>query len=83
MEEKQETSLARMEGHEPKIERITLCDILQSFRSAGWINTDQVAVIEKELEEKGLDFVRPCSPDARLNNWESMDIFVVFNIDEM
>jgi len=42
-----------------------------------------VAAIEKELEEEGLDFVHPCSPGARLSNWESVDISVVFNIDEM
>jgi len=42
-----------------------------------------VEAIEKELEEEGLDFVHPCSPGARLSNWESVDISVVFNIDEM
>jgi len=42
-----------------------------------------VAAIEKELDEEGLDFVYPCSPDARLNNWESVNIPVVFNVDEM
>jgi len=42
-----------------------------------------VAAIEKELEEEGLDFVHPCSPSARLSNWEFVDIPVAFNIDEM
>jgi len=83
MEEKRERSLARMEGREPKTGKITLCDIRQSFRSVGWINTDQVAAIEKELEEEGLVLVHPCSPGARLSNWESVDIPVVFNIDKM
>jgi len=75
--------LARLEGHEPKTERIILCDIRQSFRSAGWINTNQVTTIEKELKEEGLDFVCPCSPGARLSNWESVNIPVVFNVDKM
>ena len=31
MEEKRERSLARLESHEPKVRKITLCDIRQSF----------------------------------------------------
>jgi len=83
MEEKRERSLARLEGRELRTGKITLCDIWQSFRSTGWINTDQVAAIEKELEEEGLEFVHPCSSSARLSNWESVDIPVNFNINEM
>jgi len=75
--------MARLEGREPKTGRITLCDIQQGFRSVGWINTDQVATIEKELEEVNLDFICPCSPSARLSNWESVDIPMVCSIGEM
>ena len=64
-------------------EGITLCDIGQSFRSAGWINTDQVAVIEEAPIEGGLNLVRPCLPNARINNWEFQDLPVVFANDEM
>jgi len=42
-----------------------------------------VTTIEKELKEEGLDFVCPCSPGARLSNWESVNIPVVFNVDKM
>ena len=47
-------------------EGITLCDIGQTFRSAGWINTDQVvAVIEDAPTQESLKLVRPWLPNAR------------------
>jgi len=49
-------------------EGITLCGIGQTFRSAGWINVDKVAVIEEALTEESLKLVRPCLPNARINN---------------
>jgi len=65
-------------------EGITLCDIGQTFRSAGWINTDQVvAVIEEAPTQESLKLVRPCLPNARINNWEFQDLPVVFANDEM
>jgi len=47
---------------------------LDKYRSSG---------IEKKLEEEDLDFVRPCSPGARLSNWESVDVPMVFSSDEV
>jgi len=64
-------------------EGITLCNIGQTFRSAGWINTDQMAVIEEAPIEGSLNLVRPCLPNARINNCEFQDLPVVFANDEM
>jgi len=83
VKERKERSLARQEGREPKAKGITLCDIKQSFRSAGWINADQVAAIEKELGDEDSNFVRPCPPDVQLGNWESVNLSMVFTCDEM
>jgi len=41
VEERMERSRAKLEGHEPRSEGITLCDIKYSFRSVGRINIDQ------------------------------------------
>jgi len=42
-----------------------------------------VAVIEEAPIEGGLNLVRPCLPNARINNWEFQDLPVVFANDEM
>jgi len=55
----------------------------QSFYSAGWINIDQVAVIEQEHEDEGFNFVHPCPLNEQIGNWESVDIPVVFTHDKM
>jgi len=61
-EERKEKSLARLEGRELNMGKITLCDINQRFHSADWINTNQVATTLGESEVGGLNFVYPCSP---------------------
>jgi len=66
--ERKEKNMARLESHELKMGRITLCDINQSFHSAGWININEVAAIVEESEEESLNFVHPCSPHVQLNN---------------
>jgi len=73
---KKKMSNGRQEG-------ITLCNIGKTFRSAEWINTDQVAVIEEAPIQGSLNLVRPCLPNARINNWEFQDLTVVFANDEM
>jgi len=47
IEERVERSQAKIEGREPRITEIPMCRLDQSFYSAGWINFDQVAVIEQ------------------------------------
>jgi len=64
-------------------EGITLCNIGKTFRSVGWINTDQVVVIEEAPIQGSLNLVRPCLPNARIDNWEFQDLPVVFDNDEM
>jgi len=83
IEEKVERGRARLEGHEPRIRGITLCDLKQSFHSAGWMNTDHVAVIESGLRDESLNFVRPWLPDTQLNNWKSVYLTRVFTCNEM
>ena len=51
MEEKKERSLACLQGREPRVEKIFVYDLKKSFRSAGWINTSQVAAVEDESWE--------------------------------
>ena len=83
VEERKERSLARLEGRKPKAKGIILCGIQQSFQSVRWINADQVAAIEKELKDEDSNFVRPCPPDVQLDNWESVNLSMVFTCDEM
>jgi len=78
-EERKEKNMARLEGRELKMGRITLCDINQSFHSSGWINTNQV----EESEEESLNFGHPCSPHVQLNNWVFVNVSRVFNGNEI
>ncbi|XP_047172662.1 uncharacterized protein LOC124840622, partial [Vigna umbellata] len=75
--EKEERSLARIEGRDPLIGRIRICDIRESFRSAGWINTSLIATIENEDEDSAL--VWPCTPETQLKNWriENLPVMLV------
>jgi len=50
---------------------------------ARWINTDQVVVIEEAPTEGSLNLVRPCLPNARINNLEFQDLPMEFANDEM
>ncbi|XP_027922767.1 uncharacterized protein LOC114180664 [Vigna unguiculata] len=45
MEERRELDLARMHRKEHELKRICICDIKESFHSAGWINTSQIAAV--------------------------------------
>jgi len=83
IEEKVERSRVRIEGREPKTKESSLCNLAQSFCSAGWINLDQVSAIGLKHEGEGFNFVHPCLPDEQVGNWESVDIPVVYARDEM
>jgi len=50
--ERRERSLARLEGHEPRIGRNILCHIKQSFHNARWINVCQMATIKRSSKMK-------------------------------
>jgi len=60
-----------------------MCRLDQSFYSAGWVNFDQVAVIEQWHRDQSLNHVHPCLPDEEIGNWESMDVPMVFSSDKM
>ena len=49
--ERKEKCLARLQGREPKVERIPICHISKSFRSAGWMYAGQVAMLKEEADD--------------------------------
>jgi len=77
--EKKEKRLARLENREPKIERVPICDIRQSFRSAGLMFDDQIATVEDQIDEEDDSIVYPYSLNIKLNNWETIEFSVVFS----
>jgi len=83
MEERRERDLTRMQGKKQELKRICICDIKESFHSAGWINTSQIAAVNDEDERESSTFVQPCISDAPLDNWETLDLPVMFNSVEM
>ncbi|XP_052723845.1 uncharacterized protein LOC128193782 [Vigna angularis] len=83
IEERKERSLARMEKREPRTRTIHICSIKESFRSAGWVNTSHIAVVEEEARSESSNFMWVCSPDAQLNNWKTLDLPMMFNSNEI
>ena len=80
VEERKEKRVARLQNREPKTERIPICDIQQSFRSAGFVFADQVAVVGDDcFTDNDIDLVYPCSPGTRLNNWEIVEFPVIYD----
>jgi len=67
-EERREHGVSRIQGKELGLGKIHICDIKDSFRSAGWINTTQIATARDEDEPESSIFVQPCAPNALLNN---------------
>ena len=83
MEEKKERSLARLQGREPRVGKISICDLKKSFCSAGWINASQVAVVEDEYGEGSFILVQRCPPDMQIDNWKTVNLPVVFKFNQM
>jgi len=48
---KKEKRLARLENREPKTERVPICDIRESFYSAGFEFPSLIAAIEEDITE--------------------------------
>lgn len=79
VEEKKEKRLARLENREPSAKRVPICDIRESFRSAGLLYPDQIAVAEDGCAvTDDINLVYPCSPQEELGNWEIVEFPVVF-----
>ncbi|KAJ1426396.1 hypothetical protein SESBI_10421 [Sesbania bispinosa] len=75
-EEKKEKRMARLENRELKTERIPICHILQSFRSAGLLFKDQVATIGDRNDsdaDQDAKWVIPCLRETELTNWEIIE----------
>jgi len=83
IEERVERSQAKIEGREPGIKEIPMRSLDQSFYSVGWINFDQVAVIEQRHGDQSFNHVHPCIPDEEIDNWEFVDVPMVFSSDKM
>ena len=76
--EKREKRIARLESRELKDEGIPLCDIKQSFRSAGFTLPNQILAIEdKDTTIESAGWVYPCSSNFTLNNWNATEFPVV------
>ena len=83
VKERRERDVARIQGKELGLGKIHICDIKDSFRSAGWINTSQIAAVRDENELESSIFVQPCAPNVLLKNWETLDLPVMFNLVKM
>ncbi|KAJ1419618.1 hypothetical protein SESBI_14948 [Sesbania bispinosa] len=82
LKKKERKRWARLENRVPKTGGIPICDIRQSFRSAGLMFSYQVATIgDLSLPSGDIDYaaqnaswVSPCFPDTKLTNWEIIEI---------
>jgi len=83
IEERIERRQAKIEGWEPRIKEIPMCSLDQSFYCVGWINFDQVAVIEQRHGDQSFNHVHPYLPDEEIGNWEYVDVPMVFSSDKM
>ncbi|XP_073219742.1 uncharacterized protein [Cicer arietinum] len=80
VKEKRESKLARWENRVPNSQKIPICDIRQTFQSAGIIYADQVAVVEEDrVDDDTLKLVYPCPPNTNLNNWKIIEFPVFVN----
>jgi len=81
--ERRERGVARIQGKELGLGKIRICDIKDSFRSERWINSSQITAVRDEDEHESSIFVQPCAPNVLLNNWETLDLLVMFNLVKM
>jgi len=70
IQERIERVKAKMEGREPRMNKISLGKLEQSFYSVRWINVDQIVTVKHEQENQNFNFVYPCSPNKQLDNWK-------------
>ena len=82
-EERRERGVARIQGKELGLGKIRIYDIKDSFRSVGWINSSHIAAVRDEDEPESSIFMQACAPNALLNNWEALDLPVMFNLVKM
>ena len=71
--EKKERGMARVQGREPRSEKIHIGHISENFVSAGWVTSEQIAMTGGEDVGVIQDWVRPCLPGFELGNWVVVD----------
>ncbi|KAJ1376157.1 G-patch domain [Sesbania bispinosa] len=76
VEEKEEKRFARLGGREPRTGGVPICDIKESFISAGFEHSILIAAAEEHTQE---DWVRVGPTEAKLPNWEIVELPVIFN----
>ncbi|KAJ1422402.1 hypothetical protein SESBI_13026 [Sesbania bispinosa] len=80
VEEKEEKRLARLGGREPRTGGVPICDIRESFISAGFEHSNLIAPAEGHTQgDVNNNWVRVGPPDAKLPNWEIVELPVIFN----
>ncbi|KAJ1415694.1 hypothetical protein SESBI_17902 [Sesbania bispinosa] len=80
VEEKEEKKLARIGGREPRTGGVPICDIRESFINAGFEHSNLIAATEGHTQEDvNNNWVRVDPPDAKLPNWEIVELHVIFN----
>ncbi|KAJ1432155.1 G-patch domain [Sesbania bispinosa] len=80
VEEKEEKRLARLGGREPRTGGVPICDIRESFISAGFEHSNLIAAAEGHTQgDVNNNWVRVGPPDAKLPNWEIVELPVIFN----
>jgi len=78
--EKREKRLARLKNRELKTEGVPLCDIRESFYSAGFEFPSLIVAVEEDItKDDDNSWVHACSPNMELGNWETIEFPVTFN----
>ncbi|XP_073219764.1 uncharacterized protein [Cicer arietinum] len=72
VKKKKEKRLARIENREPRIERILICDIRQSFQSARPTSEIHIAATKDDMFDGEANWIRPCGVGAEIRNWKDM-----------
>ncbi|KAJ1438952.1 hypothetical protein SESBI_02726 [Sesbania bispinosa] len=64
----------------PELEGVPICDIRESFISAGFEHSNLIAAAEGHTQgDVNNNWVRVGPPDAKLPNWEIVELPVIFN----
>ncbi|XP_027187860.1 uncharacterized protein [Cicer arietinum] len=79
VKEKKEKRLARIENREPRIERIPICDIRQSFQSARPTSEIHIAAAEDDMFDGEANWIRPCGVGVEIRNWKVVKSHMIFN----
>ncbi|KAJ1394262.1 hypothetical protein SESBI_34365 [Sesbania bispinosa] len=67
-------------GSEPRTGGVPICDIRESFISAGFEHSNLIAAAEGHTQgDVNNNWVRVGPPDAKLPNWEIVELPVIFN----